>query len=82
MKVFSGDGFFCGKQLRMIVATSSQKKAAALVGTTLSDIRDYWSLTGNEIACETALASPEVVFVETPTWSGNYVTLESLKVKK
>ena len=62
LKVFGGMMIVRGKQLRTIVATTSQKKASELTGESLSYIRSHWAVTGNEIECETALACSENVF--------------------
>lgn len=48
-------------QVRTIVATTSQKKAAELVGCTISEIRDWWETTENDKELATALAQPGVV---------------------
>lgn len=58
------------KQVRTIVATTSQKNAAALVGCTVSEIRNYWSETGNDMEIATALALPGVV-LQASTDMGN-----------
>lgn len=63
MKVFGGIIFRNGKQVRAIVATTSQKRAAELVGVSLSELRDYWSVTGNDIEMQTACSEPGRVFV-------------------
>lgn len=62
LKVFAGLTFEKGKQLRTIVAASSQKQAAALVGESLSSFRTWWTDTGNDIECQTALSKPGTVF--------------------
>jgi hypothetical protein len=62
LKVFLGLSFVQGKQLRTIVAARTQKSAAQLLGIPLNHLKQYWSVTGNKIDLDTALASPEVVF--------------------
>ena len=63
MKVFGGITFQNGKQVRTIVAATSQKKAAALVSVSMHHFRDYWRETGNTHELETALPHPDVIFV-------------------
>ncbi|MGE8063800.1 hypothetical protein [Pseudomonas sp. NPDC089569] len=66
LKVFGGLTMVKGKQVRTIVAASSQKKAAELVGVSLSYLRGYWSETGNAVELKTALSQPGVVFTALP----------------
>ena len=63
LKVYGGLVHMSGGrgQLRTIVATTSQKKAAELVGCTVSEIRNWWDTTGNEKELAAALAQPGVV---------------------
>ena len=63
MKVFGGLTFQDGKQVRTIVATTSKKKGAELVGISLHHFRDYWGETGNKDELEAALPNPEIVLV-------------------
>lgn len=51
-----------GTQVQFVVAATSQKKAAALLGCTLGFLRDYGSETGNEDDLAQALSEPGVVF--------------------
>lgn len=62
LKVYGGATMVGMQQVRTIVAASNQKEAAELLGTTLHEIRSYWSVTGNELEIDTALASPRTVF--------------------
>lgn len=62
LKVFSGLTHVRGQQVKTIVATSSQAKAAQLVGVSIGEIRDYWAVTGNSHQVETAMSQPGVVF--------------------
>lgn len=62
MRVYGGQKFKNGTQLRTIVAAKSKKKAAELVGESLHQFRQYWSETGNDIEIKTALKMPGVVF--------------------
>lgn len=45
LKVFVGLTILRGRQVRTIVATTSQKAAAELVGLSPSYLRAYWSQT-------------------------------------
>lgn len=62
LKVFGGLTVENGNQVRTIVATTSKKKAAALVGESLYHFNEYWCETGNDIELQTALSSPMTVF--------------------
>lgn len=62
LKVYGGLTFVGGKQVRTIVATTSQKLAAELTGVSLSYLRAYWSVTGNAHEIEVAMAMPGTVF--------------------
>jgi hypothetical protein len=62
LKVYGGNGFIVGKQVRMIVAARSWKRVSELTGTTTSYLKTYWSVTGNKDELETAFGEPEVVF--------------------
>lgn len=70
LKVFGGLTFKGGMQMRTLVAASSQKAAAKLVGTSLDDFRAYWSVTGNRAEVEAALAQPGIALLETEPRSG------------
>lgn len=50
------------RQVRLSVATTSQKKAAALMDTTWSDFRWHGGETGNEESVRVCMAEPEQVF--------------------
>lgn len=65
LKVFGGYIFVNGKQVRAIVAATSQKEAAGLTRESAKSIATHWPETGNEIEIETALSKPGVVFVST-----------------
>ena len=49
-------------QAKTIVAARSQREAAALFGTALSDLRHFGSETGNEFDIELAMTKPGQVF--------------------
>lgn len=63
MKVFSGLKFAKGKQRRTVVAAPSRKAAAELLGLSVGHMKDYWTVTGNQLEIETAMAQPGVVFM-------------------
>lgn len=62
LKVFGGLTFVGRQQVRTVVATTSQVKAAELVGVTTSYLRSYWSVTSNPAEVEAAMSQPGVVF--------------------
>ena len=70
LKVFGGLIIYGTKQRRVIVATTSQKKAADITKQTLSEIRNWFCVTGNEKEQTMALAEPYTMFVE--DGEGNY----------
>jgi hypothetical protein len=72
-KVYGGDSFILGKQVRMIVAARSRKRVSELTGLSIYDLTNYWSITRNEDELETALNEPETVFYrEFATWKEKY----------
>ena len=63
LKVYGGWGLNKqGVQVRTIVASTSQKKAAELAGITMSHFRGFWCETANEHELAVALSKPETVF--------------------
>jgi hypothetical protein len=63
LKVYGGTNFAGGRgQVWMIVATTSWKCASELTRTSLSYLKTYWSITGNETDVEIAMSEPETVF--------------------
>lgn len=78
LKVYGGLTFRGTTQHRIIVATTSQKKVAEVVGITLYEVQNYWAETGNEEELKIALASPEKVFIKEgqPHHNGNYYELD------
>jgi len=58
LKVYGGYTYI-GKSARLIVATTSQKKAAQLTRTSLYEFRNYWTKTANKVEVAAALANPE-----------------------
>lgn len=77
LKVFSGLTFAGGQQLRTIVATTSQARAAQLVGVPISVIRDYWSVTGNAHQVDTAMSQPGVVFKSSGVDKSDYTPVKA-----
>lgn len=74
LKVFNGLMSGRGKpQVRTIVAASSQKQAAAILGITLSEVREFWSCTSNEVALATALATPGTVFQASTSFANDFL---------
>lgn len=61
-KVFGGMTFHKGKQVRAVVAAPTQKRAAELVGMSVGEFRQFWSVTGNSEEVRVALSQPETVF--------------------
>lgn len=53
---------------RRIVATTSQKEAAKLIGVSLSEFRNYGCETGNEEEIKVAMEKPGTAF-ERKRWS-------------
>lgn len=72
LKVFGGLMMGSRRQVRVIVAASSQSKVASLVGETLGTIRGYWVESGNDRELALALANPGQVFRARDSCSGNY----------
>lgn len=61
-KVFGGMTFHGGKQMRAVVAAPTQKRAAELVGMSVGEFRQFWSVTRNSEEIQTALSQPGTVF--------------------
>lgn len=72
IKVYGGNTFHDGKQVRCVIATTSWKRAAELTGESLSYLRTYWSITGNtaELAAAKAHAGTPLLVV-----NGMFVSL-------
>lgn len=62
-------------QVRTIVATSTKKRAADLLGISAGELSKDWSVTGNKAELATALEHPEVVFQASGPWSNDFVAL-------
>lgn len=74
LKVYSGLSFVRGKQVRTVVATSSQKMAAQLLRVSVSDLRNYWG-GGSPTEQEMALAQPGTVFRSTGSQCYNFTAV-------
>lgn len=78
-KVYGGLTMIKGKQRRTIIAARTKKRAAEIIGGSVSHFRDYWCVTGNETEIKIALAEPETVFIAHGDQNGSdrkYVKLE------
>lgn len=62
LKVFSGLIKVMGVQRPTIVAATSQKRAAELLGRSVTTLRDYWVTSEDAHEIAVATASPETVF--------------------
>ncbi|WP_020190761.1 hypothetical protein [Pseudomonas putida] len=78
LKVFGGLKQVQGKQLRTIIAASSQKKAAELLEVSVSYLKDYFAVTGMAAEVEAALAIPGVVLQATGERSKEFLPITSL----
>jgi hypothetical protein len=72
LKVFGGQMHAPGlAQVRTIVAASSKKQAAELLGVSLSEVSSWWSVTGNPAELF-ALTQPGVVFQATSSLGDDF----------
>jgi len=62
LKVFGSITAINGKRCRTIVAATTQKEAAELIGISSYEFHTYWCETGNEQELKVALAKPNTVF--------------------
>ena len=76
-KVFGGLKQVQGKQLRTIVAATSQKQAAELLGVSVSFLKDYFAVTGTPAEVAAALAAPGVVLQATGERSTEYLPINA-----
>ncbi len=68
LKVFGGMHFREGRCVRAVIAATSQKKAARIIGVSMYGFRGYWTETGNKDEIALALQYPNTV-----VWTGkNY----------
>lgn len=67
LKVYGGNEFYrleSGlKQLRTIIATTSQKEVARIMNISLYEVKTYWAETGNDGELSVALLNPGVAYV-------------------
>ncbi|MGZ0787632.1 hypothetical protein ACXM5X_32340 [Pseudomonas saponiphila] len=76
LKVFGGLRQVGGKQLRTIVAASSQKSAAGLLNISVGFLKDYFPVTSNQIEVVAAMANPGVVLMAADERSKNFSPAE------
>jgi hypothetical protein len=72
LKVYGGFTFVDGKQLITIVATTSKKKAAGLIGESLHSFNKWWRETGNATEVAVATSKPDTVFVAIDNMGRNF----------
>ena len=71
LKIWGGLTFFTVKgdhsnrQKRAVVAATSKKKAAEIVGMSLYEFNKYWSETGNQHEISSARSWPEKMLIAT-----------------
>jgi hypothetical protein len=75
-KVYGGLSLKGGKWVRTIVAATSIKAAALALNSTVSTVKEYWSVTGNKIECEVALKKPMTVFCATSDFGTDFSEME------
>ena len=82
MKIWGGYQHRNGKQCRVIVATHTKKRACELLSITISELNNYYGETRNNLEVDTALMSPEVVFVASSRHGKDFVpvTVTALKI--
>ena len=62
LKTYGGNLFIGNKQQRVIVATTSKKRAIEILPISSYEFNYYWCETGNDIECKIALENPEIMF--------------------
>lgn len=62
LKVYGGL-IHAGRQRRTIVAAKSRAEVCRLTGLSDSQIKGYWSVTGNKAEIDLAMSRPGVVFM-------------------
>ncbi len=63
LKVYGGSVIIGRKQARAIIATTSKKEVAKIVGVTLYKIRTYWAATENKSEIDVATSNPGVMYI-------------------
>lgn len=58
------------RPVRVIVATTSWKRASEICNSSLGHIRAFWSITGNREEIRWATANPEQMLVSSESWNG------------
>lgn len=69
-KVWGGLVFVSGKQVRAIIKARSQKAASEIAGVPLSQFREYWSETGNNVEIGLAVSGEVVILSRDTLTSG------------
>lgn len=77
LKVFGGLAARAGVavQVRTIVATTSQREAAAKVGVTLHEFSRYWCETSNAEEIRAATSNPGQVFQSSGQFEHDFVAV-------
>lgn len=60
------------RQVRVVIAATSQKEAARLVCVKLHELRRYWSETGNPGQIKAAMSMPGVPFAASESMKDDY----------
>ena len=68
LKVWGCRTIIRGKQYRIIVATTTKKAACEAMCLSYNELTNYGCVTGNKVECETALATPGVVYASPLNW--------------
>jgi len=63
MKVYGGSMIKSGRENRVVIAATSWKRVAEIVGLPLGYLRNYWAVTGNDGEIAAAMAQPETMVV-------------------
>jgi hypothetical protein len=66
LKVFGVESFVWGKQVRIVAATTSQKRFAEITRSSQRHIRLYAAETKNPEELKIAMGKPETVFARCP----------------
>lgn len=84
LKVYGGRIYLpnlCHKGGRAVVAARTKKRVQEIAGITASEMRGYWSETGNEMELKVAMESPEklIVFPNPYVDKGHYYIFDGYK---
>ena len=78
LKVYGGLMARRGKiQVRTIIATTSKKRAAELLGVSIATLNGYWCVTGNPIETTLAMANPEIIYQARSSLDKNFIKAEA-----